>query len=65
MIHSINPSGAYGAAQDGGEELKKLSVQLPRAVHQQLKVFAIRNDTSITNVIQKLVDDLLMTDQQR
>ena len=65
MMHSINSQDLYGGAQDGGEELKKLSVQLPRAVHQQLKVFAIRNDTSITHVIQKLVDDLLMTDQKR
>ena len=65
MMQSINPQSGYGAAQGEGEELKKLSVQLPRAVHQQLKVFAIRHDTSITSLIQKLVDDLLMTDPKR
>jgi predicted HicB family RNase H-like nuclease len=40
-------------------DLKKLSVQLPRDVHQQLKMFAIRQDTSITALIQDLVEDLL------
>ncbi len=39
-------------------DLKKLSVQLPRDVHQQLKMFAIRQDTSITALIQDLVEDL-------
>jgi hypothetical protein len=41
------------------QELKKLSVLLPRSIHQQLKMFAIRRDTSITTLIQQLVEDLL------
>jgi len=59
MMHSINGLSSQREDQESGEDLKKLSVQLPRTVHQQLKVFAIRHDTSITNLIQKLVDDLL------
>ena len=59
MMHSINGLASQREDQESGEDLKKLSVQLPRTVHQQLKVFAIRHDTSITNLIQKLVDDLL------
>lgn len=51
--------------QDGAEDLKKLSVQVPRTVHQQLKMFAIRNETSITSLILKVVDDLLAQDQNR
>jgi len=58
-MHSINGLSSQREDQESGEDLKKLSVQLPRTVHQQLKVFAIRHDTSITNLIQKLVDDLL------
>ena len=41
------------------EDLKKLSVQLPRQVHQDLKMFAIRNETSITDLMQRLIADLL------
>ncbi len=41
------------------EDLKKLSVQLPRRVHQDLKMFAIRNETSITDLMQRLIADLL------
>ena len=51
--------------QDGAEDLKKLSVQVPRTVHQQLKMFAIRHETSITSLILKVVDDLLAQDQNR
>ncbi len=64
-MHSINGLAHQREDQESGEDLKKLSVQLPRTVHQQLKVFAIRHDTSITNLIQKLVDDLLAADQKR
>jgi len=62
MTHSINGLAYQREDQESVEPLKKLSVQLPRTVHQQLKVFAIRHDTSITNLIQKLVDDLLQSD---
>ena len=50
---------------DGAEDLKKLSVQVPRTVHQELKMFAIRNETSITSLILKVVDDLLAQDRNR
>jgi len=62
-MHSSRGYQSSPSYDDAGEELKKLSVQLPRAVHQQLKVFAIRNDTSITNLIQQMVEDLLSGQQ--
>ena len=62
-MHSSRGYQSSPSYDDVGEEQKKLSVQLPRAVHQQLKVFAIRNDTSITNLIQQMVEDLLSGQQ--
>ncbi len=69
-MHSTNrfsPLAQHDQIQqhDGAEDLKKLSVQVPRTVHQQLKMFAIRNETSITSLILKVVDDLLAQDQNR
>jgi hypothetical protein len=55
--HIMTNSLTQGTSTE--QELKKLSVLLPRSIHQQLKMFAIRRDTSITTLIQQLVEDLL------
>ena len=52
-------TNSLSQAAGSEQELKKLSVLLPRSIHQQLKMFAIRRDTSITTLIQQLVEDLL------
>jgi hypothetical protein len=52
-------TNSLSTAAGSEQELKKLSVLLPRSIHQQLKMFAIRRDTSITTLIQQLVEDLL------
>jgi hypothetical protein len=38
---------------------KRLSIALPAPVHKELKMFAIRNEISITDLIRGLVEDLV------
>jgi hypothetical protein len=64
FVHSIHiarliMTNSLSTVAGSDQELKKLSVLLPRSIHQQLKMFAIRRDTSITTLIQQLVEDLL------
>ena len=59
MKNAFNLKDTCPPKSPANGDLKKLSVQLPRQVHQDLKMLAIRNETSITDLMLQLIADLL------
>lgn len=47
------------------EDCKKLSVLIPRDLHRELKTFAFRHQTTITDLILAMVVELLSLEQER
>lgn len=48
---------------EASQEYKKLSVLIPYDIHRELKTFAFKNQTTITNIILSMIADLLSTDE--
>ena len=46
------------------EDCKKLSVLMPRDLHRELKTFAFRHQTTITDLILAMVVELLALEQE-
>lgn len=49
----------------GLEDCKKLSVLMPRDLHRELKTFAFRHQTTITDLILAMVVELLAIEHQQ
>jgi hypothetical protein len=47
------------------EDCKKLSVLMPRDLHRELKTFAFRHQTTITDLILAMVVELLAIEEDR
>ena len=47
------------------EDCKKLSVLMPRDLHRELKTFAFRHQTTITDLILAMVVELLSIEQEQ
>ena len=47
------------------EDCKKLSVLMPRDLHRELKTFAFRHQTTITDLILAMVVELLAIEHQQ
>ena len=57
--HAMTGSASLGAAGSSASGVTKISVPLPKQRHDALKVYAIQNNTTITNLVLGLIEDLL------
>ena len=64
LLHELIQRALVRPADVGSlEDCKKLSVLMPRDLHRELKTFAFRHQTTITDLILAMVVELLAVEQ--
>ena len=57
--HAVGGSASLAATRSAAGGVTKISVPLSLQRHDALKVYAIQNNTTITNLVLGLIEDLL------